>query len=118
MKMFDRKTGAIIPEVVEHWKQYDIRRYLEEHWETLSPKLAGKINIIAGSIDTFYLEGAVIALRDYFKEKNFDASVQVMEGWDHGGVFRTSTLRGMDEWFARRLHLINKQAPIQGPEPE
>jgi hypothetical protein len=107
--MFDRETGAIIPEVVEYWKQYDIRKYLEDNWETLSPKLSGKINIIAGGLDTFYLEDAVIQLHAFFKEKDFDAMVRVIENGDHGSVFRTTVIREMDAFIAEKLALPNIQ---------
>ena len=108
--MFDRETGAVISEVAEHWKQYDIRHLLESNWEELSPKLAGKIHIVAGEIDTFYLEDAVIKLQKFFEQKNFDASIQVIEGGDHGTVMRPRTIREMDETIAKKLGLVNQQS--------
>jgi hypothetical protein len=109
VKMFNRETGAVIPEVVEHWKQYDIRKFLEENWETLSTKLSGKINIIAGGMDTFYLEGAVIALQEFFEEKEFNAMIRIVENGDHGSVFRGTVIREMDEFIAKKLNLPNIQ---------
>jgi hypothetical protein len=117
VKVFNRETGAVIPEVMEHWKQYDIRRHLESNWEELSPKLAGKLNIIAGEFDTFYLEDAVIALQEFFADKKFDASVQVIEGGDHGTVMRPSTIRKMDEKIAQDLGLENQQRITAKPDP-
>lgn len=115
MYMFNRETGAINPEVAKHWEKYDIRKILEDNWETLSPKLSGKINIMMGSLDTFYLENAVIALRDFFNEKGFDANIEIIDGGNHGTVFRGSTIKKMDEWYANRLQLTNHQVPLQGP---
>ncbi|MDP7008867.1 MAG: alpha/beta hydrolase [Phycisphaerales bacterium] len=117
-KLCDRQSGEVHQEVVEYWKAYDIRTVLEEHWEELSPKLAGKIKIIAGGLDTFYLEQPVIDLGEFFNEKDFDAMVRVIEGGDHGSVFRASVIVEMDEWFAKKLGLTNNQAPQLGPEPE
>ena len=105
--MFNRVTGAVNPEVVEHWKQFDIRKYLENNWDTLSPKLAGKINIIAGGLDTFYLELSVNALQDFFESKKFDVMVRVLEGADHGKVF--NVIREIDESIAKRLNLPHLQ---------
>ena len=113
--MFDRETGDVIPEVVEHWKQYDIRKYLEDNWETLSPKLAGKLNIVAGGLDTFYLEDAVIQLDKFFTAKEFDASVRVIENGNHGSVFRTSVVREIDESIAQKLALPNVQNKAAKP---
>ncbi len=107
--MFDRKTGAVVPEVASHWRQYDIRHVLESNWEELSPKLAGKLHIIAGELDTFYLVEAVIELQEFFEEKNFDASILVIEGGDHGTVMRPKTIREMDETIASNLGLVNQQ---------
>jgi predicted esterase len=116
--MFDRETGAVIPEVVEYWKQYDIRTYLEDNWETVSPKLAGKINIIAGGADTFYHEEAVIQLDKYFKTKEFDAMVRVIENGDHGSVFRTTVIREIDDYIAQKLDLLNIQNKTAKPKDD
>ena len=107
--MFNRETGAVVPEVAAHWRQYDIRHVLESNWEELSPKLAGKLHIIAGEFDTFYLEDAVIELQAFFEEKNFDASIQIIKGGDHGTVMRPKTIREMDETIASQLGLVNHQ---------
>lgn len=116
LHVFDRETGKVIPRVVEHWKKYDIRKVLEARWEELAPKLSGKINIVAGGLDTFYLEDAVIATGEFFDSKNFDATVRIIEGGDHGAVFRTSMIVEMDEWIANRLGLVNNQSPPIVPE--
>ena len=113
--MFDRDTGVVNTEVVEYWKRYDIRKYLEDNWETLSSKLAGKINIIAGGMDTFYLEDAVIQLNEYFKAKDFDAMVRVIENGDHGSVFRTTVIREIDDSIAQKCALQNIQNKTAKP---
>ena len=95
--------------VIEHWKKYDIRKYLEENWEVLAPKLTNKINIVAGGLDTFYLEGSIIELNKFFQEQNFDAMVRVIENGNHGDVFRTSVIRDIDEFIAKRLNLVRRQ---------
>ena len=62
-KLWDRSTGAIDPEVAKAWEAYDIRLVLERNWPTLGPKLKGKLHVITGDLDTFYLEGAVSCSR-------------------------------------------------------
>lgn len=113
--MFNHKTGEVDKEVAKYWQRYDIRKYLEDNWETLSPKLANKINIIAGGLDTFYLEQAVIELSAFFEEKNFDAMVRVIENGNHGDVFRTSVIREIDEYIAKRLNLTRNQSKKSTP---
>ena len=118
VNMFNRETGEVIPEVVEHWKQYDIRKYLEDNWDELSPKLAGKLHIIAGGMDTFYLEDAVISLNEFFEEKDFDVMIRVIENGDHGSVFRGTVIREMDEYIAQKLGLPNIQNKAAKPKDE
>ncbi len=60
-RLWDRADGAIDPEVARAWEAYDIRLVLERNWPTLGPKLAGKLHVVTGDLDTFYLEGAVAA---------------------------------------------------------
>jgi hypothetical protein len=114
-KMFNRETGEVNPEVVEYWKRYDIRKILEENLDTLAPLLSGKIHIIAGGIDTFYLEQPVIDIGEFFNDNNFDAMIRVIEGGDHGTVFSGQLILEMDEWFAKKNGLVNNQALLVGP---
>ncbi len=109
LHMYDRQTGSVDAEVVDHWKSYDIRKILEGKWDILSPKLRGKINIIAGGLDTFYLEGSVISLQEYFNVQGFDAMVRILENANHGAVFGTPVIREMDEFIANKLQLPNIQ---------
>ena len=115
--LFNRSSGKIDRRIAEYWKQYDILHQLKANWNTLSPKLIGKINIVAAEFDTFYFEDAVFAMNDFFTEEDFDAYIEIVEGGSHGDVFRTSVIRKMDEWFARTLQLTNNQSPMFGPEP-
>ncbi|MEE2913009.1 MAG: alpha/beta hydrolase, partial [Planctomycetota bacterium] len=108
-KMFDRETGRVVSDVAQSWRQYDIRNLLEENWEELSPKLRGKLHIIAGEFDTFYLVEAVQNLKEFFEQNDFDASVQVIKGGNHGTAMRPKTIREMDEEIAERLDLVNNQ---------
>lgn len=114
-RMFNRETGAVNSEVVEHWKKYDIRALLEDNWETLAPKLSGKINIIAGGMDTFYLEDAVISMDEFFKSKDFDAMIRVIENGDHGSVFRSTVIREIDDFIADKINLPNIQNKTNKP---
>ncbi len=81
--LFDRATGNVDPTVARAWKKYDIRLFLERNWETLEPKLAGKIRVQAGAVDTFYLEGAVALLKDSMEKLGSDAQIWVEPGISH-----------------------------------
>ena len=58
-RVFDVETGVIDHAAAAAWKPYDISNRLLTEWKTLRPRLAGKIHVYAGEVDTFYLEGAV-----------------------------------------------------------
>src|SRR5438477_4302372 len=82
LSMWDPKTGAVIPSVVENWKKYDIDLKLRENWKTLGPKLEGKLHVWVGTEDTFYLDSAVHLMAAEMKELGSDAEIGFVPG-DH-----------------------------------
>jgi S-formylglutathione hydrolase FrmB len=88
MKMFNRVTGELDPEVLKAWQNYDIRLILEKNWAKLEPKLRGKVNVICGGADTFHLNEAVVLLCDFLKQKGSDAVCEIVPNRDHGNLFR------------------------------
>lgn len=80
---WDRKTGLVNTKTTENWKKYDINRILKENWETLGPKLKGKLRVYMGDVDTFYLEGATILLKKTLEDLGSDAVVEIQAGKDH-----------------------------------
>ncbi len=115
--LFNHESGEVDSAIAEAWKAYDILEFLKSNWETLAPKLRGKINVVAAEYDTFYLEGGVIELKEFFDAHDFDAHVYIKPDANHGHVFNTQMIRQMDEWFARTLSLTNHQAKEMGPQP-
>jgi hypothetical protein len=95
-KLWDRATGAIDPEVAKAWEAYDIRLVLERNWPTLGPRLKGKLHVITGGMDTFYLEGAVQLLKDSLAKLGSDAVVEIIPGRDHGTVLDTKLAQRID----------------------
>ena len=77
-KLWDRATGAIDPAVAKAWEAYDIRLVLERNWPALGPKLKGKLHVITGDLDTFYLEGAVKLLKESLAKLGSDAVVEII----------------------------------------
>ena len=76
-RLYDPRTGAVDAAVAEAWKRYDIRLILETNWPTLGPRLAGKLHVIAGELDTFYLEGAVRLLQESLDRLGSDAVIEI-----------------------------------------
>jgi len=83
-KLWDRKSGTVDHETAETWKAYDIRMKLEREWPELAPKLAGKLHVYMGGLDTFYLDGAAKLLKASLEKLGSDAAVEIFPGKDHG----------------------------------
>lgn len=65
-RLYDKLTGTIDPKVASYWKEnYDLRYILERDWKKLGPKLVGKINIYAGTMDSWHLNNAVYLMQDF-----------------------------------------------------
>ena len=102
---WDRKTGAVNTKTTENWKKYDINLILKQNWKTLGPKLAGKLHVYMGDVDTFYLEGATILLKKTLADLGSDAVVEVQQGKDHMNLLnaqmRQRIRQGMVEQFLK-----------------
>lgn len=79
-------TGEINPQAFEHWKNYDISRYLSTNWSSLKKNLDGKIRISVGEQDNFLLNGAVHKLEEAVKPLNTNFVFEYFPG-DHFTVF-------------------------------
>jgi S-formylglutathione hydrolase FrmB len=95
-KLWDRLTGVIDPDVAKAWEVYDIRLILERNWKALAPKLAGKIHVVAGDLDTYYLEGAVKLLKESLQELGSDAVVEIVPGRDHSNLLDAALAERFD----------------------
>ena len=87
---WDRKTGVPNKDVIDYWKRYDISLLLQQGGDELKQKLAGKIHVYMGDLDTFYLEEATRLLGQRVKELGYDATVQMFPGKDHMNLLSQS----------------------------
>ncbi len=83
--LWDPKTGRINREVVEHWKKYDLRLVMEQNWETLGPRLRGKIHIWVGEADNYFLNNAVHLLEAFLSKADppYDGKIFYAPGKGH-----------------------------------
>ena len=100
---WNRETGIVNPDILEHWKKYDISLILKNSWSELAPKLKSKLHVMMGDKDTFYLEGATIKLGERMKELGSDAVIEIFPGKDHRNLLtpklRNRILSEMSEQF-------------------
>lgn len=103
--LFDRGTGAVIPEVADAWKARDIRMILERDWGDLGPKLLGRLHVYTGDRDTFRLEGSTRLLKESLARLGSDAVVELFPGKDHFNLLDRGLAaridREMKDWVAR-----------------
>ena len=67
-RLWNKETGEIDKSVAAAWKKYDLRAILETNWTTLGPKLAHKLNVYVGDMDSYYLNDAVEKLNDFLSK--------------------------------------------------
>ncbi|GAB2504498.1 alpha/beta hydrolase-fold protein [Pseudoxanthomonas sangjuensis] len=86
--MFDRDSGAVDPQVAAYWREhYDIAYRLKTQWPALKPDLDGKIHVIVGDADTFYLDGAARRLKEVLDGLGAKAEVRFVPGRSHFDLY-------------------------------
>lgn len=86
--MFDRDTGKVDANVVAYWRDhYDIAHRLQAHWPELKPDLDGKIHLIIGTADTFYLDGAAHRLKDVLDGLHATSDIRFLPGKTHFDLY-------------------------------
>ncbi len=87
--MFDRATGAVDPAVVAYWSQhYDIAARLKRSWPALKPDLDGKVRLIVGTADTFYLDGSARRLEAVMKGLGAKTDFRYLKDKTHGDLYQ------------------------------
>lgn len=99
--LWDGKTGEINKTVLEHWKKYDLTKYVVSNWAALGPKLAGgKVNIWVGDADDYFLNAGVHKFQaavGRLREPAFDGRVliEMRKAHTSGGWTRRERLDAM-----------------------
>jgi hypothetical protein len=111
--LWDKTTGKIDHDVALYMRdRFDLVYYLKQHWAEIGPKLVGKLNLICGDMDNFYLNEAVYEMEE-FLESTKDPY--------YGGSFRYGRPRKPHGWspFGRNTGGLEKEmaAHITGNAP-
>lgn len=105
MQLFNRLTGAINPNVARAWEKYDISHAIASHWTTLKPNLDGKIHVIVGTEDTFYLDGSAHKLKAVLDSLHAKAQVTFLPGRTHMNLYRIGNDRmGLLDQIAAEMY--------------
>jgi S-formylglutathione hydrolase FrmB len=86
--LFDRETGAIDPEVAAYWREhYDLAHICQANWATRGAALKGKIHVIVGTADTFYLDGPAHKFDAVLAGLGADAHFTYLPGKTHMDLY-------------------------------
>ncbi len=106
--LFDPRSGAIDKKIASWWRDHtDLNVYLQRRWSEIGPKLAGKIHIWTGEMDTFYLNNAVHLLEDFLKTTtpSWDGTIVYGPRQPHcwtGGLSPVERFKSIAEYTASR----------------
>ncbi len=64
-RLWNKTTGEIDRAVAEQWRKYDLTNILRSNWATLGPKVASKLHVYVGDMDSYYLNDAVEKLNEF-----------------------------------------------------
>jgi Putative esterase len=118
MPMFDRQTGAIHHDVAQYWlDHYDISHILTSHAPQLAPLLKGKIHIVVGTVDTFYLDGAVHLLQQAIEPLGYNAKITFLAGRNHSDLYKGGLETRMAEQMYDVARPKNTWKPKVAPDP-
>jgi hypothetical protein len=88
-QLFDRKTGAIHPDVVAYWRDhYDLAHIVETTWAKRGPALKGRIHLFVGTADTFYLDGPAHKFEAVLKRLGADSHFTYISDRTHFDLYK------------------------------
>jgi putative esterase len=64
-RLWNKSTGEIDKSVAEQWKKYDMLQILRTNWPALGPRIANKLHVYVGDMDSYYLNDAVEKLNEF-----------------------------------------------------
>jgi len=109
-QLWDLKTGVIDREVATYMRDhgYDLRHYLETNWARIGPSLVGKLHVLTGDMDDFYLAPAIYLLENFLESTRapyYGGSFRYgrpMKGHGWQPMTNADLLREMADHIARR----------------
>jgi len=79
--IWDKRSGVIDTSVAAYWREhFDLSHILQRDWQTIGPKLRGKLRIYVGDMDNYYLNNAVYEVERFLKQANPPADAVVDYG--------------------------------------
>jgi hypothetical protein len=115
--MFDRATGSVDRDVANYWlARYDISRVLVSGAPRLARELRGKIHVIVGADDTFYLDRPVRLLQRRFESLGYDARFTYIPHRGHFDLYDGHLLSRIAEQMYRVARRDARWTPREPPD--
>ncbi len=105
-QMFDRETGLVDKDVINHWKRYDINRIVSGMAEDLRPVLDNKINIVVSENDDFFLDGAVKLFNNTLDSLGIQHNILLLHDGGHN-TWTDAIRTNMHTRFDSIFHLLH-----------
>jgi len=118
LPMFNRVTGAVDPAVMAYWHDHwDISALMQRTSPNVRKALAGKVHMMVGTEDTFYLDGSVHLLQSSMERAGVPANFRYLVGKNHFDIFQIGNDRnGLLKTVAREMYAVarpNGNSPAQ-----
>lgn len=116
--MFDRATGKVDPAVVAYWREhFDVAHIVTRDAAALRPDLAGKLHLIVGTADTFYLDGPARRLEAAMQAAGIPASFTYLPGRTHFDLYaRDGDRAALLKDIAWQMYAIARPGSVR-PKP-
>ena len=113
----DRATGKIDPAVAAYWRDhYDIAHIVERDWARLQPDLDGKIHLIVGDADTFYLDGPARRLKAVLDGLGAKSSFRFVPGRTHFDLYKEGDDRmALMKTIAKEMYAVARPEGAKAP---
>ncbi|WP_252263629.1 alpha/beta hydrolase [Paracidobacterium acidisoli] len=108
LQMFNRDTGDIDPAVITYWRDhYDLAHIVAADHAARGPWLKGKIHVIVGTADTFYLDGAAHRFEAVLQSLGEQPHFTYREGRTHFDLYNEGSDRmAMFDTIAAQMYAI------------
>mmetsp|Transcript_25169 Transcript_25169/g.32742 ORF Transcript_25169/g.32742 Transcript_25169/m.32742 type:complete len:618 (-) Transcript_25169:72-1925(-) len=85
-RLYDKLSGEMNQTTAGYWQEhFDLKFILDRDWETLGPKLQGKLHLFVGNSDTYFLTNAVMDMEDFLGQTSDPSSdAEVVIGTHNG----------------------------------
>ncbi len=113
--LFNRVSGDIDPGVSAYWRShYDIVEYLNSNWKSIGADLKGKVHLVVGTDDTFYLDGAAHSLESTLNKLGGDPHFTFLPGRSHFDVYVVGEDRyALFDQIAAEMYKVARPAKVK-----